>query len=101
MDSSTITVVVLLGLVLLRFVLLGLFAALIIRPVVECPACFRSTFALHRPWLRRLVSWLEWRWCPHCGWSGLARMIPDRPPAPQPQVQDAPTWQDGPAWPEY
>ena len=100
MDSSAITVVVLLGLVMLRFILLGLGAALIIRPVVECPACFASTFALHRPWLCRLIPWLEWRWCPHCGWSGPARHE-DRPvPRLPPASRDAPTWHEGPAWPD-
>jgi hypothetical protein len=100
-DSSAITVVVLLGLVVLRGVLLAVGAALIIRPVVECPACFSTTFALHRPWFRRLVPWLEWRWCADCGWSGPARYLEDRPSLRQPPAsRDAKTWHEGPAWPD-
>jgi hypothetical protein len=76
-DSSTLIVGVLLGLVALRFLLIALGAALIVRPVIDCPACFAPTFALYRRLLQRLVPWLEWRWCPHCGWQGPARRISD------------------------
>jgi hypothetical protein len=100
-DSSAITVVVLLALVVLRGVLLAVGAALIIRPVLECPACFAPTYGQHRPWLRRLVPWLEWRWCAHCGWSGPARFVEDRSrPRHPPAGRDAPAWQEGPAWPD-
>jgi hypothetical protein len=68
-------VIVLLGLVALRGVLLGIGAALIVRPVIECPACFAATSGLYHPWLRRIVPWLEWRFCVHCGWSGPGRRV--------------------------
>jgi hypothetical protein len=76
-DSSGIIVSVLLGLVALRLLLIGLGAALIMRPVFDCPACFGPSFPLHRRWLRRLAPWIEWRWCPRCGWQGPARRVPD------------------------
>jgi hypothetical protein len=72
-DPSVAAVIVLLALVVLRGVLIGVGAALILRPVRACPACFEATFTLHRPWLRVVASWLEWRFCPTCGWSGPAR----------------------------
>jgi hypothetical protein len=75
-DQSAIAVIVLLGLVALRWLLLLAGFALIVRPVIECPACFGSTFLLQRRWLRRFLPWLEWRFCPHCGWQGPARMLP-------------------------
>ncbi|MGH8434812.1 MAG: hypothetical protein ACRERX_10060 [Pseudomonas sp.] len=68
-----VVVLVLGGLVLLRFVLIGVGAALIIRPVVDCPACFHQSLKIRYRWLTLLGSWLEWRWCPHCGWQGPAR----------------------------
>lgn len=71
--ESGLAVIVLLGLVVLRWILLGIGAALILRPVDRCPACFADTIQLHRPFLRRIAPWLEWRWCAHCNWSGPAR----------------------------
>ncbi|HEX7051687.1 MAG TPA: hypothetical protein VF188_15895 [Longimicrobiales bacterium] len=64
---------VLLGLALLRIMVVLIGAALLIRPVSACPACFRECIAIRRPWLARLAPWCEWRWCPHCGWQGPAR----------------------------
>lgn len=87
--GSDFAVVVLLGLVVLRWVLIGVGAALILRPVVDCPACLRETRALHRPWLRRIAPWLEWRWCLACGWSGPARRSP-RHPRPLPRRRRQP-----------
>ena len=87
MPDSGIAVVVLLGLVGLRWVLLGIGAALILRPVDRCPACMGETHEVHRPLLRRFASWLEWRWCLACGWSGPARRLPQRPP---PRAERAP-----------
>jgi len=77
LENSTLTVIVLLLLVGLRWVLLAVGVALLVRPVSSCPACAASsTLGLHRPWLRWLTSWLEWRWCPQCGWQGPARRVP-------------------------
>ena len=69
-----IVVWVLLGLVVLRWGLLFAGALLLIARVRDCPACFEPTLKLRSPWLRRLVPWLEWRWCPTCGWQGPSRM---------------------------
>lgn len=95
MDSSAVIVTVLLALVALRLLLIGLGAALILRPVFECPACFGPSFALHRRWLRRIAPWMEWRWCPRCGWNGPARRVPeemrrvyDLPARPEPHPFD-------------
>jgi len=61
---------VLAGLVLLPWGLLLVGGLLLVPRVRDCPACFRETLLLRRPWLRRVVPWLEWRWCPTCGWQG-------------------------------
>ena len=68
-----ITVTVLLALVLLRWGLLVVGAIFLVARVRDCPACFEPTLKLRRPWLRRVAPWLEWRWCPTCGWQGLSR----------------------------
>lgn len=62
----------LLALVVLRVALLTIGGVLIIRPVRACPACFQPTTPILHRWLQRLTR-LEVRWCPGCGWSGLAR----------------------------
>ena len=78
-----IIVYVFLGLVLLRVVLIALGAAMLIRPVQQCPACFYDTLKLQRS-VVGMRKWIEWRWCPSCGWQGLARVttpierVPDR-----------------------
>ena len=74
-DVNVVIILVFLGLVVLRGLLVAIGAALLVRPVVECPACFGSTLGLHRRWLIVIAPWLEWRWCPHCGWTGPARRI--------------------------
>jgi hypothetical protein len=68
-------VLILLALAFLRFVLVAAFATLLIRPVAACPACFRDTVSIRRPWLERLTRSYEWRWCPHCRWQGPARKV--------------------------
>ncbi|MDX1568209.1 MAG: hypothetical protein R3223_10445 [Longimicrobiales bacterium] len=68
-----IAVTVFLALVLLRWGLLFVGALFLVARVRDCPACFEPTLKLRRPWLRRLASWLEWRWCPTCSWQGLSR----------------------------
>ena len=74
-----VVVIVLVGLVLLRFVLIGVGALLIIRPVSDCPACFRESMKIRYRWLAVLAPWLEWRWCPHCGWQGPSRRTESPP----------------------
>ncbi len=68
-----IAVTVLLGLVVLRWGLLFVGAFFLVARVRACPACFEETLLLRRPWLHRVAPWLEWRWCPECGWQGLSR----------------------------
>lgn len=60
-------------LVMLRWGLLLFGAALLLRPARSCPACFRSTVAIRRPFLAAVVRFAEWRWCPACGWQGPSR----------------------------
>jgi len=59
-------------------ILIGIGAALILRAVPDCPACFAPTFLLQRKWLRRILPWLEWRFCPQCGWHGPSKLQPQR-----------------------
>lgn len=61
------------ALVLMRFLLIAVGAALIIRPVSDCPACFHESVRIRYVWLARVAPWLEWRWCPSCGWEGPSR----------------------------
>jgi hypothetical protein len=83
-----IVVYVFLALVLLRVLLVGLGAAMLIRPVQKCPACFHDTLKLQRT-LFGFKNWIEWRWCPSCSWQGLARVttpverVPDRIQSPR------------------
>lgn len=63
------------GLVVLRVALIGIVGVLIIRPVRDCPACFRETIPIRRRWLISLASAFEWRWCPACRWEGPARRV--------------------------
>lgn len=48
----------------------------------RCPACRGATIRVRSPW-RRLVPWLERRWCTACYWEGLVRRgsPPDVSPA--------------------
>jgi hypothetical protein len=82
LDFSNVAVLVLIGLVLLRGILIGVGAALILRAVTDCPACFSPTYLLQRKWLRRFLPWLEWRFCPHCGWQGPSKRQLVRPAQP-------------------
>lgn len=72
-DVSTIPVVVLGVLVLLRWGLLVFAAALLLRPATSCPACSRPTLVIRRPILTAMLRMVEWRWCPACRWEGPAR----------------------------
>lgn len=60
------------GLVLLRFAAVLFLAALVVRPVDACPACFAPrTIPVRLRILRPLGSRYQWRWCPACGWQAL------------------------------
>jgi len=83
MDPTAAAVYVLLGLVALRVIIVGIGAALLLRPVRDCPACFAdATFRAHHRWLRLLAPWLEWRFCPRCGWHGPSRRLARGQPGP-------------------
>jgi predicted RNA-binding Zn-ribbon protein involved in translation (DUF1610 family) len=65
---------VMLGLVLVRFVALLAAVVVLARPVRSCPACFEpATAAVTTWWLTPLRASMEIRWCPQCGWQGIAR----------------------------
>lgn len=68
-----VIVSILLALSLLRIVAVAVGAAMLIKPVRACPACYQDTVSIRRLWLDRLARKYEWRWCPHCRWEGLAR----------------------------
>ncbi len=84
--SVTVVVLVFAGLVLLRVLLVAVGAMAIIRPVRACPACFEDTIPIQKPLLERLSHRFEWRWCPVCGWEGIARRLrrTSWPAPPQP-----------------
>lgn len=69
--------VVFLGLVVMRYIFIFGGVAVLIPRVRACPACFDDTVAVRRRWLRLLAPWLEWRWCPSCGWRGPGRREPN------------------------
>ncbi|MQA90453.1 MAG: hypothetical protein GEU90_09485 [Gemmatimonas sp.] len=71
--------IVLAAFTVLRVVLIGLGATLLIRPVRECPACGRETIVVQQLWLDRILPAFELRWCPSCRWKGLARRRRRRP----------------------
>ena len=77
------------GLVLLRVLLVGIGAALLIRPVRSCPACFHATLPIRTALLRPFPAY-EWRWCPTCRWQALARVTPSRSAGPRPPVPAPP-----------
>ena len=70
MELSVAAVLVLGGLVLLRWALVLFGAMLILRVARGCPACFRETLLIRGPRLAVLLPMAEWRWCPECGWQG-------------------------------
>jgi hypothetical protein len=80
--NEWVVIAVLGALVGLRVAAVAFIVAFIVRPVTSCPACFRSTFPIRKGWLRLLRTHLEWRWCPTCGWEGLARRLPRARSAP-------------------
>lgn len=69
-----VLVLVFAGLIALRMLAIAALAALIIKPVRACPACFASsTLPVRYGFLRLIGRSYEWRWCPACGWEALAR----------------------------
>jgi hypothetical protein len=64
-----IAVLVLLGFVVLRVLVIGGIAYLLIPPGRTCPACGAVTVALERRGLARFLPGIQRRWCVECGWS--------------------------------
>ena len=73
MEVSVAAVLILGALVLLRWTLIVLGAALILHQVDACPACFEPTLPIRRPVITALLRIADWRWCPACGWQGPSR----------------------------
>ncbi len=71
-------VAILFFLVGFRVAVIAVLGLLIVRPVRDCPACFRTTVPVLVKWLPRRSSSFEWRWCPECHWEGPGRKILDR-----------------------
>jgi hypothetical protein len=74
-DVSVGAVIVLGGLVFVRFGLVWFSATLLLRPARECPACFQPTALVRRPLITALLPNAEWRWCLSCAWQGPARKL--------------------------
>ncbi len=82
--NEFVVLAVLLALVVVRLLGVTFLVLFILRPVRGCPACFRETVPVRKPWLRFVgLGRLEWRWCPFCGWEAFAR----RQPAPRTPVR--------------
>ncbi len=64
-----IAVIVLLGFVVLRILVIGGIAWLLVPPGRRCPACGAETVALERRGMGRLLPGIQRRWCVACGWS--------------------------------
>ena len=75
MDVSLAAVLVLGGLVILRWCLVLFLATLIVRSARNCPACFNETIPIRRPMLTLMLPMTEWRWCPACRWQGPSRKV--------------------------
>lgn len=78
MDSSTLTVLVLLATVLLRAGLVAGVVWALIPGRRVCPHCRDETAGLVTPRVLRTLL-LERRWCPGCGWKGVCRHRPASP----------------------
>jgi len=66
---------VLLATVVLRFVMVGALAYLLMSRGPACPHCRTEMAAVRQGWLS-LVPGVERRFCLECGWSGLVRRLP-------------------------
>lgn len=72
---------VLLATVVLRFVLVGALAYVLLSRGPACPHCSTDMAAVRTGWLL-LFPGVERRFCTECGWSGFVRRVPAPPPAP-------------------
>jgi hypothetical protein len=71
---------VLLATVVLRFIMVGALAYLLMSKGSACPHCGTSMVAVRQSWLT-LFPGVERRFCIECGWSGFVRRVP-APSAP-------------------
>ena len=77
-DFELAVATILFLLVLMRLALVTIVGLIIIRPVRDCPACFKATVPVRVHWLDLLSSRFEWRWCPECLWEGPGRKVSPR-----------------------
>lgn len=69
-----IAVTVFLGLIVTGTTCASLILILAVSVGPRCPACGGDALLVQRSWLlRRLIPWLEQRWCMSCGWGGITR----------------------------
>jgi hypothetical protein len=73
-----LVVVMLFGTVLLRAGIVVAVVYLMLPKPFSCPRCADKLTMIHHPILQRLLPLVEHRWCIGCGWSGVARRMPDR-----------------------
>jgi len=86
-------VAVLLFTVLLRFAIILAVAYLLLPKHARCPHCDAEMMPIRNRFLRRVVPWIERRWCMECGWNGVVRRSRTptrRDPAPRPAPRPTP-----------
>ena len=76
-----VAVLVLLALVLVRLLVMGALAWVLIPAGRTCPACGAETVALQRTGALRWLPGIARRWCVDCGWSWFRRQVASRPAA--------------------
>lgn len=77
-----VAVLVLLALVVVRLVVLGALAWVLIPAGRQCPACGAETLALQRTGALRWLP-VTRRWCVGCGWSWFRKLEAARPGRPE------------------
>lgn len=60
----------------------------------SCNGCDEDTLLIRPSRAGRIGAWLslgriQWRWCPRCGWEGLARRSGGAPRSPAPSTTAA------------
>lgn len=69
---------VLLFTVVLRAGIVGTLVYLILPKGFACPRCSDKLTLIRHPILKRVLPWVEHRWCLRCGWSGMAKRARER-----------------------
>lgn len=67
-----IVAIVFAGLVLTSLLAMTLIVIVALGVGPRCPACRGATIHVRAVW-RRVLPWLELRWCTACHWEGLVR----------------------------